>query len=236
MSSQVGAKRILVIDDEATICDIVKAVLARADYQIDVANSGQEGLRQLYVRRPDLVILDVMMPELDGWQVCQRIRAFSDIPVIMLTALDQDTNMIQGLNYGADYYLTKPFSSKVLVAYVQAALRRAELVRGKDQPVSYVDRHLAIDLDKHQTLAGNKPVRLSATEYRLLGCLLRKANRVLTFEQILRYVWGEQDPLNVSYVHVYISHLRQKLEKDPAAPEYLLNERGIGYQFRTKSA
>ena len=235
MSGQAKRPRILVIDDEPAICDIVKSTLARADYLVYTATSGSEGLRQLYTQRPDLVILDIMMPEMDGWEVCQRIRAFSDIPIIMLTALTRGTDMAQALDGGADYYLTKPFAPRALLAQAQAALRRIEWAHGKAKAAVYIDDHLALDLDKHQVLVEGQPVRLSATEYKLLDSLLRNADLVLTFEQILEQVWGKETLSRARSVHVYVSRLRQKLEKDPTAPEYILNEHGIGYRFKIQT-
>jgi DNA-binding response OmpR family regulator len=228
-------KRILVIDDDAQLLQLVALIFTRAGSQVYTALSGSEGLRQFYDHQPDLVILDLMMPKMDGWEVCRRIRELSPVPLIILTALDQDTNIIRGLACGADDYVVKPFNPEVLLARAQAVLRRAGLPPAMDASPTYDDDYLTIDLGERRVLVQGEIVRLTATEYRLLAYLVRYANRVLSFDQILQNIWGEDYRGNTAYVHVYIRRLREKLEVDPRNPTYLLTEYGIGYQFEKRS-
>jgi DNA-binding response OmpR family regulator len=228
-------RRILVIDDNPDLLWVVEHAFSRAGGQVYTAANGLEGVRQFVAHRPHLVILDLMMPHMDGWEVCRRIRLLSDVPIIILTVLEREDNIIRGLDCGADDYVTKPFSLDVLLARARATMRRAELVPTIDTPLVYSDGYLTIDLDKRQVLVRGQPVRLRVTEYRLLAYLLQNADRVLTFAQILDNIWGHEYQDSVNYVHVYISHLRGKLEKDPKRPQYLLNVRGVGYRFEKQT-
>lgn len=227
-------KRILVVDDDAHIRELTADIFAKSGGQVYSASDGNEGLRQFYVHRPHLVILDILMPNLDGWQVCTQIRQLSDVPIIMLTALGQDEHTIRGLDCGAVDYVTKPFSPKVLAARARAALRQATQATESHQPISYSDEYLTIDLSQRRVLVCGELVRLTATEYRLLAYLVQNAGRVLTFRQILEKVWGWEYQDSVEYVHVYISHLRKKLEEDPKLPAYLLTEHRVGYRFEKR--
>ena len=172
------------------------------------------------------------MPNLDGWQVCQHIRALSDVPIIILTGRDDDDDVIYGLDCGADDYVIKPVSPDVLLAHVRAALRRAP---EPETPNGYRDGYLAIDLHRRHVSVQGDPVALSPTDYRLLAYLVKNAGRVLTTEQILATVWGEEYQDRPQYVHAYIWRLRQKLEANPRCPRYLLSERGVGYYFEKQS-
>ncbi len=176
-----------------------------------------------YEYRPDLVILDLMMPQMDGWEVCRQIRHLSDVPLIMLTAISQEERIIEGFTSGADDYVTKPFMSHVLVARAEVVLRRSTLPSRFQKTGIYRDDYLTIDLNQHRVLVNGTPVKLTPTEYRLLAYLFTNAGRLLTFHQILQNVWG--------YVHVHLSNLRQKLEPDPKHPRYLQSEYGVGYRF-----
>jgi DNA-binding response OmpR family regulator len=229
--SSMQGRRILIIDDDPDLLWRVEDAFSQAGGQVYTAANRHEGLRQFFAHRPHLVIFDPMMPHMDGLQVCRSIRLLSDVPIIILTALGHEDNIIRGLDCGADDYVTKPFSMGVLLARARATLRRAGPVPTTDKPVTYSDDYLTIDLDKRQVLVRGEPVRLRATEYRLLAYLLQNAGRVITFAQILDNVWGSEYREDVNHVHVHISHLRQKLEKDPRHPQYLLNERGVGYRF-----
>lgn len=224
-------KRVLIIDDDPDMSELVAFFLSQAGAEIYTAAGGPEGLRQFFAHRPDLVILDIMMPEMDGWEVCQRIRQVSDVPLILLTALARNPEIVKGLKCGADDYLPKPFSPDVLLARAQAVLRRAHHYSAQEKSVTYNDGHLAVDLIKRRVRVRGEPVKLSATECRLLTYLFRHAGRVLTFEQILAQVWGKACQDNPEYVHVYVSRLRQKLEPEPKQPIYFLTEHGIGYRF-----
>lgn len=172
-----------------------------------------------------------MMPGMDGWEVCQRIRQVSEVPLIMLTALGKDTEIVQGLEYGADEYITKPVSMSVLLSRVQAVLRRAYLYESKQKPTIYGDGYLNIDLETGKVMIEGQSIKLSAIERRLLTYLYQHAGQVLTFEQILEHVWGKGYENNPEYVHVYISNLRKKIEPDPRRPIYFLTEHGLGYRF-----
>jgi two-component system KDP operon response regulator KdpE len=231
MTEMLGSK-ILVIDDDPNMLRLVTDALSKTGAHVYTAASGEEGLRQFYAFQPHLVLLDIMMPDLDGWQLRMAIHQLSGVPVIFLTALGKEKDIVRGLDCGAVDYVTKPFSPKVLAARVRSALRQAERASVPEKPLSYNDGYLTVDLDGRQVLLRGEPVKLTRTEYRLLAYLLRNAGRVLTFQQILDNVWGWEYQESVEYVHVYIWHLRQKLERDPKHPQYLLSERGVGYRFQ----
>jgi len=224
-------RKILVIDDDPEIIELLELMLNRAGGTIVSACSAEEGLRQFYAHRPDLILLDVMMPGMDGLEACRRIRQLSDVPIIMLTVLGGADDVLRGLEAGADDYVTKPFPSEVLVARAQALMRRSEQSGTEERPLVYDDGYLAIDLLRRKVSVRREPVKLSRTEYKLLAYLLRNAGQLLTYEQILEQVWGVECLGSVHYVHVYTHRLRQKLEKDPTNPTYLLNEPGEGYRF-----
>ena len=225
-------KTILVIDDDPEMLRLLEHIFSREGAQVCTAAGGQEGLRQFYNYPPHLVVLDVMMPDLDGWQVCARVRQMSDVPIIFLTALNAEAEIIHGLDTGAVDYVTKPFSPHVLVARARAALRQTELAPGTEKTDTYRDDYLAIDLDARRVRVRGEPVKLTKTEYRLLAYLVENAGQVLTPQQILEYVWGREYRDSIDYTHVYMWRLRQKLEEDPQNPRYLLTEHGLGYRFQ----
>ncbi len=227
-------KKILIIDDDAQLRRLMQYPLIKAGAEVSIATNGKEGLRQFYSEQPDLVILDVMMPEMDGWEACATIRQLSDVPIIMVTARGNDEDIVRGLELGADDYITKPFNVKVFIARARAALRRAETEAPAPNPATYTDNYLNINLQLHRVFANGEPVKLSATEFRLLAYLLENAGRVMTFEQILGNVWGWEENEDVNYIRVYIWHLRKKIEKDPQNPVYIQNVQGIGYRFEKK--
>lgn len=227
-------KKILIIDDDVNLGQTIKLTFARVGAEVFTAVDGRDGLRQFYEYRPDLVILDVRMPDINGWETCRQIRLLSNVPIIMLTTLDNDEDVIRGLDYGADDFVTKPFSREVLLARARAVLRRSEqLAEPEDQQI-YNDSYLLIDLRKHRVQVDGQAVQLSSTEFRLLAYLLQNAGQVLTYQNILDKVWGWEYQDSIDYVHVYVSHLRRKLEADPRNPRYLLTERGIGYRFERR--
>lgn len=225
-------KIILIIDDDPHMLRLLEHIFSREGAQVCTAEGGQEGLRQFHTYRPHLVILDVMMPEINGWQVCDRIRQLSEVPIIFLTALNGEAEIIHGLDTGAIDYVTKPFSPPVLVARARAALRRTEPAPGTEKIGTYRDEYLAIDLDTRRVTVRGEPVKLTKTEYRLLAYLVENAGQVLTPQQILDYVWGREYRDSIDYTHVYMWRLRQKLEEDPQNPHYLLTEHGLGYRFQ----
>jgi DNA-binding response OmpR family regulator len=226
-------KKILVIDDDVNLLQSIKFTFVRAGAEVITAVDGREGLHRFYEDCPDLVILDVRMPDIDGWETCRQIRLFSNVPIIMLTTLNKDEEVIRGLDYGADDFVTKPFSREVLLARARALLRRSESP-GELGQTTYSDDHLYISLEKRRVLVRGEPVQLTATEFRLLAYLLQNAGQVLTHRTILDKVWGWEYQDSVDYVHVYLSHLRRKLEEDPRNPRYLMTERGIGYRFEKR--
>jgi len=180
---------------------------------------------------PDLILLDVMLPDLDGFEVLKMVREISSIPIIMLTAKGEEDDRVKGLELGADDYVTKPFSPRELVSRVKAVLRRVEAEGGDEGEVIEVDGRLKIDFNRREIWVEDKLVKLRPTEYRLLYHLVKNAGWVLTYDQILSRVWGYEYRDEPHYVRLYINYLRQKLEKEPTKPKYILTERGIGYRF-----
>jgi len=224
-------KKILIIDDDADVRQINEKLFQQAGAIVSTATNGAEGIRNFFLQKPDLVILDVMMPEVDGFEVCSRIRQVSSVPVIMLTALNNEEEIIRGLESGSDDFMSKPFSPDILVARVKALLRRLELPQDTQPRLFYGDGYLTIDLEKRIVLVRDNPVKLTRTEYNLLAYLLQNAGWIRTFEQILDNVWGYEYQGNLEYVHVYISNLRKKIEMDPKNPIYLESAHGVGYRF-----
>ena len=227
----VEGRKILVIDDETDIVQLLDTLLLQEGATVATAQDGRQGLRQFYQVQPDLVISDIMMPVSDGWHVCQTIREISDVPIILLTALDHEDDVVRGLESGAVDYVTKPFSPRVLLARVSAALRQSDLAGGGKGPTTYADGYLYIDLPKRQIRVADKEVQLTMTEFKLLSYLIRHAGQTLTFDMILQEVWGWEYRDSTEYVHVYISALRRKIERNSRRPEYIITERGVGYRF-----
>jgi DNA-binding response OmpR family regulator len=222
--------RILVMEDEEEINEIVTAYLTKEGYEILSADDGLRGIRLFYEKRPDLVILDIMMPGLDGWEVCRRIREVSDTPVIVLSARGQEADKVRGLNLGADDYVLKPFGAAELAARVKAALRRYRL-RPTTEDETYTDTVLSMNFSQRTAFVEGKPVELSTKEFNLLAYLVQNAGRVLTHEQLMDRVWGVG---GYSYANVkqYVSYLRQKIEADPAHPHLVVSVRGVGYKYQ----
>jgi len=226
------SRTILVVDDEPRIAEAVTMNLELEGYQVSCASNGQEALRKITEELPDLVILDVMMPNMDGFETLQRIRELSNVPVIMLTVKGGDTDKVRGLDLGADDYVTKPFSPKELVSRVKAALRRTTMPGPVPKSEIRVDNNLSIDFGRRKAIVRGKEVHLRPTEYRLLYHLVSNAGRVLTHETLLRKVWGYDYRDEDQYLWLYMTYLRQKLEDNPKEPKYILGERGIGYRFK----
>jgi two-component system KDP operon response regulator KdpE len=232
--SRYGMKtKLLLIDDSQDLQKLVGMFLEREGYKVTRAANGKEGLRQLARTQPDLVLLDIMMPQVDGWETCRRIREISNVPIIMLTAKSQEIDVVRGLEMGADDYVTKPFDLSELRARIQSLLRRSqEMASAEKLPSVFDDGWLHIDLVKRIVLVSGRPVDLTPTEFRLLAVLVLQAGRVIPHQQLLRQVWGPEYGNEVHYLKLYIRYLRQKLEKDPSNPEYLTTEWGVGYRFR----
>jgi two-component system KDP operon response regulator KdpE len=224
------AIKILVIDDSHDTTWLLKRTLTEEDYDVEIALNGLEGLRHAYNFRPDLVLLDVMMPDMDGWTTLRRLREFSDVPVIMLTAIGGEQSLVQGLDSGADDYVTKPFGMEELKARIRAVLRRKGLDDGRQSPLLQFDNgQLLIDPASQRVTVRGEVVSLTPTEYRLLLCLAYNAGRVLTSDQILENVWGPGYEDSAANVKLYIWYLRRKLEADPRQPDYIQTIRGTGY-------
>lgn len=223
--------KILVIEDDPEIIELLDLGLKQHGYQVLVARDGVEGLQILQSQLPHLVLLDVMMPRMNGWETCRRIRETSDTPIIMLTALLSDQDKVRGLDLGADDYVTKPFSMAELVARIRAALRRTTGTMTRDEVVR-IDERLVFDRSQRNVLADGQTVELSPIEYRMLNCFVDNAGRVLTHQSLLTQVWGWEYADETDYLKVYIHHLRKKIETEPSQPRYILTERGLGYRFQ----
>lgn len=230
MSESPGA-RVLAIDDDANLLRLLGESLEGAGFQVLTAGNGLEGIRQLYAARPDLVILDLMMPQMDGWDTLKRIREMSEVPVIMLTARDAEADRLRGFELGVDDYVTKPFSLAELNARVRAVLARAARAPAAGPPPPLVVGDLIIDFTSRRVLKEGEALQLTPTEYRLLAALAENAGRTLSHEQLLERVWGPAYVDEPSYVKRYIWYLRQKVEDDPAHPRYVETVRGFGYRL-----
>jgi DNA-binding response OmpR family regulator len=211
---------------------LLRQSLEKAGYGILTATNGLAGLQQMYEHRPDLIILDVMMPRMDGWETVSRIREMSQVPVIMLTAKDEEADKIRGFGAGVDDYVTKPFSFAELSARVGAVLHRTRQAVPARAPQTYAVGDLVIDLEDRRVTKRGEPVALTPTEYKLMSVLVENAGRVLSREQLLSQVWGDAYLGDTDYIKRYIWYLRQKLEDDPSNPEYVLTDRGFGYSFK----
>jgi two-component system KDP operon response regulator KdpE len=222
---------ILIIDDDLTLIDLLAQSLGKAGYRVLNASNGIDGLQMLYKNHADLVILDVMMPRMDGWETCTRIREISDVPIVMLTAKDDEADALQGFQCGVDDYVTKPFSFAELTARVKAVLQRTRKTSPELEKKVYVFGDLVVDADNSHVTARGEPVSLTPTEFQLLLTLAENAGRILSHEQLLSQVWGPEYVGEPGYVKRYIWYLRQKIEEDPSNPEYILTERGFGYKL-----
>ena len=224
-------RRILVVDDEERMVRFIRLNLEHDGFQVFEAFNGKQAIDQIRSNLPDIVLLDVMMPDMDGFEVLGMIRESNTVPVIMLTAKGEEEDRVHGLEMGADDYITKPFSPRELVSRVRAVLRRTEMTGASTHGLIEVDDRLKIDFDRHEVWVEGDLVKLRPTEYRLLYHLVQNAGWVLTHDQILTKVWGYEYRDEPHYVRLYINYLRQKIEKDPANPKYILTERGVGYRF-----
>jgi DNA-binding response OmpR family regulator len=224
-------ERILVIDDNERDRRLLRDALEHEGYAVEEAADGAEGLKILFASRPDGVVLDVMMPKMDGWAVCQRIREITDMPVIMLTSLDRDEEVVRGLELGADDFVSKPVSPRQLIARVRAVLRRARAPATTREAFTYSDGALLIDVAQHLVRLEGEPVELSPTEFRLLVALTEAPGRVHPYTALLSRVWGSEYVDDIDFLRVYIWRLRKKLEEDIENPSRILTERGFGYRF-----
>ena len=223
----------LVIDDEVQIRRLLRVVLESADYQVHEAETAAQGLTDAATRRPDVVLLDLGLPDSDGVNVLRRLREWSQVPVIVLSVRDDEEGKVAALDAGADDYITKPFSSAELLARLRAAQRKT---RPEEETSRFKSGDLIVDLTARVVTRAGHEVKLTATEYALLRLFVRHAGRVLTHRQILREIWGPKSEEHRQYLRVYVTHLRQKIERDSAAPELVKTEPGIGYRFELASS
>lgn len=233
--SRGATRRVLVVDDEPDLLRAVQLYLEDQGYLVLTAESGRQALDAVRTKLPDLVVLDVHMPDMDGFETLERIRETSNVPVVMLTVQGEEQDKVRGLRLGADDYMTKPFSQRELAARIAAVLRRSEQPAHVPKTEIVVDDQLRIDFDRNEVWVGaeeeSKKVPLTPTEYRLLYHLASNPGRVMTFESLLTRVWGWEYRDEDHYVRLYVSYLRQKIEPDPSRPRYILTEKGLGYRF-----
>jgi two-component system, OmpR family, alkaline phosphatase synthesis response regulator PhoP len=223
--------RVLVVDDEARLVNLVRMNLEMERFRVIEASNGLEALDMVRRHIPEMIILDIMMPQLDGFETLRMLREFSSVPVIMLTAKGEEEDIVKGLALGADDYMTKPFGPRELVSRVKAVLRRVDGVGDPGESILKIDDRLSIDFNKRQVIVNGEPIKLRPTEYRLLYHLIENVGWTITHEQILAKVWGYEYRDETHYVRLYINYLREKIEEDPANPKYILTERGTGYRF-----
>ena len=227
-------KRVLVIDDDVLLARLIEHNLSLIEIEVLKAYNGYDGISMVRSHQPDLVILDIVLPDIDGWEVLQRIRQVSKVPIIMLTIKESEDDIVQALNHGADDYCTKPVGMAELAARVQAIFRRAELYQTRAQ-VEFADHLLKINLSEQRVLKDGKEIRLTPTEFNLVHYLLTKAGRFIKPKEILSQVWGQEYADDVDLLRTCIWQLRRKLEPDPAQPRYILNRPGFGYMFNRRT-
>jgi DNA-binding response OmpR family regulator len=226
--------RVLVVDDDPDIRGLLRELLERAGYQVSESANGRDGLRTLYAVSPDLVLLDVSMPELDGWQTLERIRDVSDVPVVMLTARAAELEKVRGLKAGADDYVTKPFGRQELLARVEAHLRRGG--ERAERPGTYADALLTIDFAQREVVVNGTLVTLTPLEFKLLSTFVRHPNQVLSHEQLLELVWGNALSGSRARTKLYVGYLRQKLATADDGESPIETVRGFGYRYRPRTA
>jgi len=228
-------RKILVVDDEKPISDIIKFNLTKEGYEVVTAFDGDEALKMVYQHNPDLILLDVMLPKLDGFQVCRKVRETFNTPIIMLTAKEEEVDKVLGLELGADDYITKPFGMRELMARVKANLRRIDIdsvEQSSPQTNTIVSDGLTIDLERYEVKNKDQVIELTLREFELLKFLATQENQIFTREQLLKDVWGYEYFGDIRTVDVTVRRLREKVEEDSSNPKYILTKRGVGYYFR----
>ena len=226
-----GSTRILLVDDEHSIQTLLSYPLRKDGYHVTSAHDGNEALERFEEARFDLVVLDLMLPKMDGVEVCRRLRSRSQVPIIMLTAKGSETDKVAGLEVGADDYITKPFSMREFRSRVKAALRRSRMIGTAPEEETIERGDLSIDFGRRVVTVRDEEVRLTYVEFEILGALARSPGRVLSRETLLEHVWGDSEYRDPRTVDVHIRHLREKLEREPKDPEFLFTVRGVGYRF-----
>jgi len=231
-SSMRESYRILVVDDEPRIIGFIRMNLELEGHQVLEAHTGMEALEAIRTRLPDIVLLDVMLPDLDGFETLRMLREFSNIPVIMLTAKGEENDRVYGLELGADDYITKPFGPRELSSRIKAVMRRVQdSARTPDQAILKIDDRLSVDYNRREVIVEGERIKLRPTEYRLLRHLIENAGWTVPHDQLLAKVWGYEYRDEAHYVRLYVNYLREKIEEDPSNPRYILTERGVGYRF-----
>ncbi len=230
-SSQESHPLVLVVDDEQRIIRFVRINLEMEGFRVIEASDGVKAVSQVRERMPDIVLLDVMMPEMDGFETLRMVREISSVPIVMLTVRSSEEDKVRGLDLGADDYVTKPFSPRELVSRVRAVLRRFQAALPPEGSVVTIDDYLAIDYNTADVIVGGERVKLRPTEFRLLRHLVENAGWTIPHATLLSKVWGYEYKDEVSYLRLYVNYLRKKIEPDPANPRYILTERGMGYRF-----
>ncbi|MBL8098061.1 MAG: response regulator [Anaerolineales bacterium] len=225
-----NAPHILVIDDEPQILRALRTILTEKEFKVSIANRGEEGLNIAATQTPDVIILDLGLPDMDGVEVCKRLREWTQVPIIVLSARDNEKDKVSALDNGADDYLTKPFGIEELLARVRVSLRHSVQKQGTQSKIVKAG-DLTIDLVWHIVKRGDEEIKLTGTEYKLLAYLASNHGRILTHQSILSHVWGEADADHTEYLRVYMRQLRKKLEENPERPKYVVTEPGIGYRF-----
>lgn len=227
-------KKVLIIEDEKPIADIIQFNLNKEGFETETAYDGKTGLEKALSSKPDLILLDVMLPVIDGFQVCKKVRESSTVPIVMLTAKEEEVDKVLGLELGADDYITKPFGMRELIARIKANIRRTDLMNSlQDAPANVqVFGNLAIDLNRYEVRKDENPLELTLREFELLKYLAERENRVFSREQLLEEVWGYEYYGDIRTVDVTVRRLREKLEDDSSNPAYIMTKRGIGYYFR----
>lgn len=234
METEINIKRILIIEDETSISDIIKFNLEKEGYRVDTAYDGQNGLRKALEDAPDLILLDVMLPLMDGFEVCKRVRETSNTPILMLTAKEEEVDKVLGLELGADDYVTKPFGMRELIARIKANIRRTDVLADKLNAPADVQAfgNLEIDMNRYEARKNGTALDLTLREFELLKYLAEREDRVFSREQLLEEVWGYEYYGDIRTVDVTVRRLREKLEDDPSDPQYIMTKRGIGYHFK----
>ena len=225
--------KILIVDDDLNICELLRLYAEKDGYEPIVVNDGRQALEALAQHNPKLILLDVMLPKLDGLSVCQQIREFSNVPIVMLTAKGEDMDKILGLEYGADDYITKPFNILEVKARIKAIMRRAARQEPKEEKAKVVQvKDLRIDCESRRVFIGDREINLTAKEFDVLELLVFNPNKVYSRENLLNIVWGYEYPGDVRTVDVHIRRLREKIEKNPSEPKYVHTKWGVGYYFQ----
>ncbi|MEM6283841.1 MAG: response regulator transcription factor [Chloroflexota bacterium] len=224
------SEKVLVSDDEETTVQLIGILLDRRGYEVVKAYSAEEGLRLAYRHQPDLVLLDIMMPDMDGWEVCKRLREMSDVPIIFLTARDETTDVVRGLEMGADDYVVKPYNNEELVARVRAHLRRSPRPNVSEE-LAFNNGEFRINFMNREVKVRDELKHLTPKEFNLLGVLVRNAGRVVPRNELVTQAWGDEYGDAIDSLKLYIHYLRQKVEVNPTRPEYIVTSRGVGYRF-----